>query len=322
LDCQGGAAPNCDDGVGCTDDSCNEGTDSCDNAPNDSLCDDGAFCNGAETCHATLDCQGGTAVDCDDGVGCTDDSCNEGTDSCDNIANDANCPDDGLFCNGTESCDPALDCVSSGDPCTGGDVCNEATDTCDPSTCNNNGTCDSSEDCNNCPTDCISGGGGAFCGDGICQPSAGEDCRTCDLDCRGKLNGTPTRQYCCGDDVDCTDSRCNKDPWVCDDAPADPYCCGDGTCEGAEDNTNCPIDCPPPFCGDGTCNGGEDQCDCPGDCGAPPPTETNCSDGVDNDCDGLTDGADPDCDCGLRNDPCNSGADCCSGACKRNGTCR
>ncbi|MCH8147333.1 MAG: hypothetical protein IH987_04965 [Planctomycetes bacterium] len=132
LDCQAGTAPNCDDGVGCTDDSCNEGTDSCDNIANNANCEYGLFCDGAETCDPVLDCQSGTAPNCDDGVGCTDDSCNEGTDSCDNIANNANCPDDGLFCNGTEFCDAVADCSSTGDPCSGGEVCNEATDTCDP----------------------------------------------------------------------------------------------------------------------------------------------------------------------------------------------
>ena len=132
LDCQAGSAPNCNDGVGCTDDSCNEGTDSCDNVANNANCDDGLFCNGAETCHATLDCQSGTTVNCDDGVGCTDDSCNEGTDSCDNVANNGNCPDDGLFCNGSEFCDAVADCSSTGDPCSGGEICNEGTDTCDP----------------------------------------------------------------------------------------------------------------------------------------------------------------------------------------------
>ena len=132
LDCQAGVAVDCDDGVDCTDDSCNEGTDSCDNVPDDAYCDNGVYCDGAETCHATLDCQAGTAVDCDDGVGCTDDSCNEGTDSCDNTPNDAYCPDDGLFCNGTEYCDAVSDCSSTGDPCEPGEVCNEDTDTCDP----------------------------------------------------------------------------------------------------------------------------------------------------------------------------------------------
>ncbi len=68
----------------------------------------------------------------DDGVGCTDDSCNESTDSCDNVANDAYCPDDGLFCNGTEFCNAVAACSSTGDPCSGGEICNETTDTCDP----------------------------------------------------------------------------------------------------------------------------------------------------------------------------------------------
>ncbi|MCO6439031.1 MAG: S8 family serine peptidase [Phycisphaerae bacterium] len=146
LDCQAGTPVNCDDAVGCTDDSCNEGTDSCDHAPNHGLCDDGLFCNGAEVCSVSLDCQPGTAVDCDDGVGCTDDSCNEGTDSCDNVPNDANCPDDGLFCNGTEFCHVVNDCDSTGDPC-GGLSCNEATDTCESVECTVPADCDDGNAC-------------------------------------------------------------------------------------------------------------------------------------------------------------------------------
>ena len=63
--CVAGTPVSCDDGVACTDDACNEGTDSCDNTPNDAACDNGLFCDGAETCHASLDCQGGTAPDCE-----------------------------------------------------------------------------------------------------------------------------------------------------------------------------------------------------------------------------------------------------------------
>lgn len=87
----------------------------------DLLCDDGLHCNGIETCEGVLGCQSGTAPDCDDGVGCTDDSCNEATDSCDNIPNNANC-DDGVVCNGTETCDSVLDC-QAGIPvdCSGSD---------------------------------------------------------------------------------------------------------------------------------------------------------------------------------------------------------
>jgi hypothetical protein len=65
--------------------------------------------------------------DCGDSIGCTDDTC-KGT-NCVYTPNDTNCPDDGLFCNGTEGCDANLDCVSSGDPCPG-QVCDEADDVC------------------------------------------------------------------------------------------------------------------------------------------------------------------------------------------------
>ena len=128
LDCQAGTAVNCDDGVGCTADSCNEGTDSCDNVTNDGLCDNGLFCDGAETCDAVLDFQAGAPVDCADGVSCTVDSCNEGTDSCDNVTNDGLC-DNGVFCDGSETCDAVLDCRVGSDPCLG-QSCDEAGDTC------------------------------------------------------------------------------------------------------------------------------------------------------------------------------------------------
>jgi hypothetical protein len=146
--CQSGTPVGCNDGVGCTDDSCNEATDSCDNVANDGLCADGSFCNGAEICDPVLDCQSGAPVNCDDGVTCTVDGCNEVTDGCDNMANDAICLDSGLFCDGTESCDPVLDCVSSGDPCGSNETCNETTDTCDSLACGlRNDPCSTNLDC-------------------------------------------------------------------------------------------------------------------------------------------------------------------------------
>jgi hypothetical protein len=47
-------------------------------------------------------------------------------------------------------------------------------------------------------------------------------------------------------------------------------------------------------------------------------TETSCSDGLDNDCDGLIDGADPDCQsaCFPAGATCTSNSDCCSSNCK------
>ncbi len=127
--CQAGTPVNCNDGVACTIDSCNEATDTCDHATMNSACDDGLFCNGAETCHATLGCQPGAPVSCDDGVSCTTDSCYEATDMCTHTPIDAVC-DNGLFCDGVETCHPTLDCQAGVDPCGEAD-CDESADTCE-----------------------------------------------------------------------------------------------------------------------------------------------------------------------------------------------
>ena len=110
-------------------------------------CDDGVFCNGAESCVGGT-CGSGTPpcdpelcneetdtcidcledADCDDGVDCTDDSCVDET--CVNMPNDESCPDDGLYCNGEEFCDEAEGCSSTGNPCGAGETCDEETDSC------------------------------------------------------------------------------------------------------------------------------------------------------------------------------------------------
>ena len=46
----------------CTDDSCDEVNDVIVNAVNDANCDNNLFCDGSETCHATLDCQDGAPI--------------------------------------------------------------------------------------------------------------------------------------------------------------------------------------------------------------------------------------------------------------------
>jgi hypothetical protein len=136
----------CDDGAANGSITCGCQTD-CTYPPAAASCADGLYCNGDETCDGAGTCQAGTPVDCSDGVGCTEDICNEVDDACVNIPDNTNCPDDGSFCNGTEFCDEANDCSSSGDPCSGGDICNETTDSCDqPGVCGD-GTVDAGEDC-------------------------------------------------------------------------------------------------------------------------------------------------------------------------------
>jgi hypothetical protein len=288
----------CDDGAWCNgNEVCNAG--SC-QAGTPVVCDDGLFCNGTDTCNEAADsCDTGAPPDPDDGVSCTDDSCNEATDSIDNVPNNSLC-DNGQFCDGSEVCDPVNDCQAGSDPCPGGG-CDEVDDVC--LGCGD-GTCDPGEDCNSCPSDCISGElPGAVCGNGLCEAGNGENGVNCAADCNGRLNGKPSNRFSCGFDTGdgyapdgCGDSRCTTGDYQCTEIPVNPvnYCCGDLTCEGVEDSFSCEVDCgPAPFCGDDICDPGEDQCSCAADCGSPPGSETNlCDDGIDNDCNGDIDCSD------------------------------
>src|SRR5206468_11969477 len=105
--CVGGPPPNCDDGNVCTDDSCDRETGNCVNNPNTAPCDDDNNCT-------------------------TDDTCSGG--SC--IGQPVVC-DDGVFCNGPETCDPSTSLCVNGLPpsCDDGGVCTSdasavATDPC------------------------------------------------------------------------------------------------------------------------------------------------------------------------------------------------
>jgi len=278
--------------------------------------------------------------------------------------------DDGLFCNGAETC-VTQECTSGTDPCPG-QSCDELNDQC-VATCDNDGQCESGEDCNNCPNDCFSGSG-ATCGNGLCETGDGEDCVSCPADCNGVQGGKPSGRFCCGDGdgqnpIDCTDSRCTSGGFSCTSVPAAGSCCGDGTCEGSEDLANCLIDCAectvPADCDDadpctiddctgGACSNTPIDCDdgdaCTSDSCAGGVCANNpisCDDGdvcTTDSCDPVTgcshgyppcgpsDGccgptcdpaSDPDCFvCGDPGAPCSVNADCCSNKCKGNGTCR
>ena len=171
--CVDGTPPDCDDNVSCTVDSCDEIGNQCQNVAQDGLCDNGLFCDGIETCDASSDCEDGTPPNCDDGVPCTVDNCDEGADMCTNTTNDANC-DNGLFCDGEETCDASSDCLPGMPPdCNDGvactdDACNEAGGTCTNTT--NNANCSNGQFCDGveiCTTGGCQAGSGSNCNDGI-----------------------------------------------------------------------------------------------------------------------------------------------------------
>jgi hypothetical protein len=347
-DCQAGTAPNCDDGVSCTVDSCDEIGDACVNGADDSLCSDGQFCNGAETCDVTNDCQAGTAPNCDDGVSCTLDSCDEVGDTCVHGADDSLC-NDGQFCNGVETCDVTNDCQAGTAPnCDDGvsctvDSCDEIGDACvngpDDSLCNDsqfcNGaeTCDVTNDCQagtapncddgvSCTLDscdevgdaCVHGADDSLCSDGqFCNGA-----ETCDVtnDCQA---GTAPN---CDDGVVCTVDSCDEVGDACVNGPDDSLCNDSQFCNGVEtcDATN---DCQSgtaPNCDDGvSCT--LDSCDEVGDACANTPNNAVCEDaafcnGVET-CDAVNDcqaGTPPDCDDGVvcTTDACDEVGDTCT----------
>lgn len=131
----------------------------------DEQCDDGLWCNGAETCDTgTGTCLPGMPPDCDDGVFCTDDYCDEAVDDCVYSPNDENC-DDGLFCNGVETCNPDSGCFSGIGPCEPlAEFCDEVNDMCTPV-----GGCQSDDDCD----DGLFCNGEETCAAGTCEPAAG-----------------------------------------------------------------------------------------------------------------------------------------------------
>jgi len=229
----------CDDNNGCTTDTCDVATGDCTNEAAcdddhcvedacvdclaDDECDDGLFCNGAETCGADGMCADGTAP----------------------------CGDDGLFCNGTESCDEAAGaCVSSGDPCAAGETCNEATGACE---CADDADCDDGDACNGAET-CVGGActagtpldcdDGLACTDDSCVADAcvntavtcavGETCIEPD-GCTAAIP-CPNGDADCDDSDLCTTDACGADGFcaftavVCDDSDA----CTTDTCDPAD----------------------------------------------------------------------------------------
>ena len=165
--CAGGTAPDCSSaGDQCNTASCDptgaEGNcDTLTPVADGTSCDDGDACNVGETCQTGV-CAGGNDNDCSS----AGDQCKTAT--CDPAGAEGNCDtltpladgsscNDGLFCNGVDTCSGGSCSQHAGNPCPGPDgdsncaeSCNEAGDACnasDPSgsSCNDGNSCTSSD---------------------------------------------------------------------------------------------------------------------------------------------------------------------------------
>jgi hypothetical protein len=226
-----------DDGNPCTNDAC-DGAGTCAHPANTAPCDDGFFCNGADTCadtqcsqHAGDPCAGGAecANTCteatrscftpaetpcaDDANPCTNDACN-GAGACAHPDNTAPCSDD-VFCNGTDTCGGGSCSVHSGDPCATGPECNN---TCQEATtsCLTPAGAACADDANPCTDDACNG-------DGQCTHPAGHAGTVC----RPSTGPCDIADACTGTSVDCPADARQPDETPCDDGV---FCNGVDTC--------------------------------------------------------------------------------------------
>jgi hypothetical protein len=225
----------------------------------DDDCQDGAYCNGPESCDvAAGKCLPSAAgVDCTgiDLIPCTNDVCDETAKGCVSVPQIDTCVTSDL-CKVAPVCDPSAGCVFQDRDCDDGVPC--TTDTCDPVTgcvhapdstaCVQNGTiCDGIQVCDaavGCVTiDVVSScDDGVDCTDDTCDPVKGcvhvlnhlacddgfycNGTETCvgkvGGDTRGCTAGTPVP--CAADPWSCTLDRCNETLKACESVPDDALC--------------------------------------------------------------------------------------------------
>jgi len=224
---------------------------------------------------------------------------------------DAEC-DDGLFCNGVETCDAGI-CVGGAAPCAADQACDESNDACGPDR-DGDGILDNLDNCpddpNDAQADTDADGFGDVCDN--CPANANSDQTDSDGDgvgdkCQGDQDGdgVPDEDDNCvsvsnadqadtdGDGLGDACDACPNDPE--NDADRDGVCgdvdqCPNTPLHSEVDANGCPIDeppppppPPPPPCGNGTIDAGE-ECDdggesatCDADC-----TFVECGDGTPN----------------------------------------
>lgn len=266
ADCRSTPPPDCDDGVDCTDDYCDTVMDECVSEAFDGLCDNGVFCDGEETCDPQMGCQAGEAVDCDDGIECTADACDEENWVCLHAAMDDAC-DDGLFCNGQESCDAEAGCMAGDDPCPNSQ-CRESDDRCvgcvSNAECDDGVYCNGYEQCNSLGA-CVAGS--YPCGDAFCRESD-DQCVECmgNSDCNDGVfcNGVEvcnSAGQCSSGDYPCGEELCRESDDRCVE------CLGNSDCDDGEFCNGLELCNPAGSCADGAapcegekCREDDDRC--------------------------------------------------------------
>ncbi len=226
-------------------------------------CDNGLWCDGAETCSGG-ECLEGSPTDCSDGVSCTEDSCDEASDSCLHAADDGLCDAPGdcrdAVCDISKGCELTIDAGYVFEPptcglgeCVSHYYCDiEDGDACVPLT-------PEAESCDGLDNDCdgqadedypnlgeaCTAGVGACMGEGV-YVCAGNG-TACDA-----TAGIPTTESCgngvdddCDGKTDCQDQDCTGAEECFYERP-----CGDGLdlCEwsetlplGSEDKSSCDL---------------------------------------------------------------------------------
>jgi len=335
------AGEDCDDGANADGDGCSAGCTIeagwyCTGSPSAcescSVCDDHLACNGVETCDPKAGCGAGTDLadntPCDEGAGLSGSFCDSTCQAGECTGAVVIVCDDGLICNGVETCD-ALDgsCVAGtdafdGTPCDEGGGAAENNDLCDSTCqgglcddtvvadCDNGLLCDGAESCDpfaGCQpgtdaldgTACDEGDGGddnlcnSACVSGACEAETAPACDD-EVFCNGAEGCAPASGCIAGSDP-CPGQMCREGDDRCVECLADGDCSNNNLCDGIETcdvNGVCQAGTPPVCDDEQHCNGVET---CDALLGCQPGIEPDCSDPFDctaDSCNEVTDSCD------------------------------